>query len=388
MLPYVYRVTKYDPADRDERGHYTGTEDIESDHGPVEARYLAAVAAFAADSGVRALAIREPALPPGFFHFGIEPEYGEAELDALLPGGRGGVHDGLRVEVPVAQELVRAMLRDSGFWGRLEAEGRFAVHIGYDQYMYIGSHLPCARAVAGVSASGLFPERIAASPYDPEPDPDDGEPRPADREFWARLRRYAERGEAALLEEGYAHNAARWHRLTPANLDAVRAALAPRARLSVWPELLGDPAAVPAGPTEEDCSVLVEHPDGRITVAPHYGGDPFPVLPSACRAALLPIAVDRGPVPLFTAVRPDPDGVLRARWSTDPAPGDVRWARLRALRVGEPVTVEAGADGTAELGGLPVELTGAEPAPGERVAGRVAVVDLVREQVEVTATGW
>lgn len=27
QLPYVYRVSKYDPADRDDHGHYTGIED-------------------------------------------------------------------------------------------------------------------------------------------------------------------------------------------------------------------------------------------------------------------------------------------------------------------------------------------------------------------------
>jgi small subunit ribosomal protein S1 len=61
LLPYTYRVTKYDPADRDERGRYVGVErSLRSDHGPVEAAYLAAVAAFAEDSGVTRLAIREP----------------------------------------------------------------------------------------------------------------------------------------------------------------------------------------------------------------------------------------------------------------------------------------------------------------------------------------
>ncbi|MGY3338111.1 hypothetical protein ACVW0K_004210 [Streptomyces filamentosus] len=48
---FVHRVTKYDPADRDEHGRYTGPEDTLSDHGPVEAAYLAAVAAFAEAPG-------------------------------------------------------------------------------------------------------------------------------------------------------------------------------------------------------------------------------------------------------------------------------------------------------------------------------------------------
>lgn len=60
MLPYVYRVTKYDPADRDESGGYTGAEEAVSDHGPVETAYLEAVAAFAEDTGVHELTIREP----------------------------------------------------------------------------------------------------------------------------------------------------------------------------------------------------------------------------------------------------------------------------------------------------------------------------------------
>ncbi|WP_277820467.1 hypothetical protein [Streptomyces sp. WAC00263] len=40
QLPYVCRVTKYDLADRDEHGHYMGTEDTVSDHGEMEAAYL------------------------------------------------------------------------------------------------------------------------------------------------------------------------------------------------------------------------------------------------------------------------------------------------------------------------------------------------------------
>ncbi|WP_405772801.1 hypothetical protein [Streptomyces sp. NBC_00080] len=58
---FTHRITKYDPADRDEHGHYTGAEEAVSDHGPVEAAYLAAIAAFAEDSGIDRLEIREPA---------------------------------------------------------------------------------------------------------------------------------------------------------------------------------------------------------------------------------------------------------------------------------------------------------------------------------------
>ncbi|MGW2254605.1 hypothetical protein ACWCXH_31100 [Kitasatospora sp. NPDC001660] len=81
----VYRITKYDPADRNERGVYTGVLDSVGDHGPVEAAYLDAVAAFAEDAGVRDLAVREPQVAPGFTHFGLEPAVEGHGLAGLFP---------------------------------------------------------------------------------------------------------------------------------------------------------------------------------------------------------------------------------------------------------------------------------------------------------------
>jgi hypothetical protein len=58
VLPYFYRITKYDPADRDEHGSYIGAAESVSDHGPIEGAYLQAVAAFAEDAGIDHLAPR------------------------------------------------------------------------------------------------------------------------------------------------------------------------------------------------------------------------------------------------------------------------------------------------------------------------------------------
>src|SRR5262249_58385011 len=130
MPLYAYRVTKYDPADRDELGRYTGPENIYSDHGPVEAAYLEAVAAFAAESGVDRLAVREP---EGHGVAGVlhEEDY----------------HDGAEVTVDAGLELVRAMLRDK-LWGPPETGGRFLAHAGGGPYLYIGSHRPPRHARA------------------------------------------------------------------------------------------------------------------------------------------------------------------------------------------------------------------------------------------------
>ncbi|MFH9576295.1 hypothetical protein ACH4MG_38015 [Streptomyces sp. NPDC017454] len=63
MLTYFYRVTKYDPFDRDAHGSYTGLENTVSDHREVEEACLQAAAAFARDTGIDHLAVREPAVP-------------------------------------------------------------------------------------------------------------------------------------------------------------------------------------------------------------------------------------------------------------------------------------------------------------------------------------
>ncbi|MCF4136691.1 hypothetical protein L1856_07135 [Streptomyces sp. Tue 6430] len=224
-MPYVYRVTKYDPADRDQHGHYTGTEPATSDHGLVEAAYLQAVAAFAEDTGVDQLAIREPQLG-GFVHFGLEPPVDGYGLAGLFPAGPAGFRDGALVPIDVSLELVRAMLRDNGAWCRLEAEGAFTVHVGWDQYLYLGSSRPCEEALTRTRALGLFPERLNASPYDFAPDDPQHEQRPADADFWGRLRWTVSAHRATYLEETYATNASRWHRLTRDSIETVRSQLA------------------------------------------------------------------------------------------------------------------------------------------------------------------
>ncbi|MFD3327932.1 RNA-binding protein [Streptomyces sp. NPDC058701] len=311
---YVHRITKYDPADRDERGCYTGAEDAVSDHGPVEAAYLAAIAAFAEASGIDRLEIREPSVT-GFVHLGVEAPVGHG-LNGLFPPDLTGFHDGAEVSLPVALELVRAMLRDQGAWCRLEAEDVFTVHVGWDQYTYVGSHRPCPEAVARTRELGLFPEPLTASPYAAEREEREVT-EPADEDFWARVRTEPASRQTVLLEEAYVLNAARWHRLTPENLDAVRAGLGPRALLTVWPDLTPDVGAVLAALPEADSVEFVrEAQDGTIShaIVDDTEYQQLAALVADARAACaLTLSLDERH-PLLHAVLPDSDGVLRARW--------------------------------------------------------------------------
>ncbi|GAA1979562.1 S1 RNA-binding domain-containing protein [Kitasatospora viridis] len=405
MLPYVHRITKYDPADRDERGVYVGALDSTSDHGPVEAAYLAAVAAFAEESGARRLAVREPQVAPGSVHFGLEPAVAGGGLAGLFPADLTGYHDGASVTLPVALELVRAMLRDNGAWCRLEAEDAFEVHVGWDQYVHVASAVPCAAAVARARALGLFPEPVDATGHELEPDEEAGRQRPADEEFWERVRWCVTEHRTLLLEESHVANASRWHRLADrAGIAAVRARLAPRARLALWPDLSADVAAVLAGLPEEGLLEFVwEDLDGRITSAV-ADEDGFAELADRIRdaraAAVLPVYVDERR-PLFTGVLPDADGVLRARWRTDPCPGDRDWAFLKTLRRGQLVTgtVSRVADfgvtfvdiggftamiNIPELSWRPFRDPGEVVTVGQRITARILDVDLVRERVPLS----
>ncbi|MCX5155720.1 S1 RNA-binding domain-containing protein [Streptomyces sp. NBC_00291] len=336
MPSFVHRITKYDPADRDERGGYIGAEDTISDHGPVEAAYLQAIAAFAEDTGIDRLAVREPEIA-FLARFGLEPTTDGHGLAGLFPHDLSGFHDGAEVSLSVGLELVRAMLRDNGAWCRLEVEDTFTVHVGWDQYVYVGSDKPCERALARTRALGLFPERLEASPYDADFD-EPGVQRPADEGFWARVRWSVAMRHAAMLEEGYLHNASRWHRLTEDTIDAVRARLTPRAQLTVWPDLSADVDAVLASlPDEGPVEFVWEDENGVIsstTVDESEYGELAARVAGARAATALSLTLDERH-PLFTAVLPDSDGVLRARWRTEPTPSDRNWAFLKTLHRGQ-----------------------------------------------------
>jgi len=128
-----------------------------------------------------------------------------------------------------------------------------------------------------------------------------------------------ERG-GLLLEEGYLANRSRWHRLTEANLAQVRARLAPRARLLAWPDLSTNLTAVLAGADTDDLAEVVwQRPDGRVLsrlVNRDSQTDVATVLTDAVAASVVSQMADRRH-PLLAAVLPDPDGVLRARWTAE-----------------------------------------------------------------------
>lgn len=157
---HEYRITKYDPARRDEHGSYpvddwTAFSDIGHEYGGVvltraeydriENAYLAAVRIFAEAAGI-----------DEFFVRGLE-RHGKPAVE---------LQEGQRLGLPEALDVVRDLLREAGFWCRLEADGGF-VHIGWDYYLYVGA---VAEIGIGpeVAALGLYLEPGWSSPYHPD----------------------------------------------------------------------------------------------------------------------------------------------------------------------------------------------------------------------------
>ena len=156
-LLHRYRVTKYDPALRDETGAYRGDDwtmfkEIGESFGgvqltlstylDVEARHLVALASFFEESGVSRVMAE-----------GVEDS-----------GGTFRVREGDQLSPIEAIEAARQMLREEG-WCRLVDDDRFYVHVGWDYYVYVGSETPCQQSVALAWEKGLFVDEDFPSPY-------------------------------------------------------------------------------------------------------------------------------------------------------------------------------------------------------------------------------
>jgi hypothetical protein len=155
-----YRVTKCDPAFRDQWGAYTRDEwvtvteigrDIgghvltEQEFHDTVNKYLYAAEAFARESDVTELTLKR------FFQ-------GEDYADRW-----GHLQTGDQVSLGDAIEMMRAMLEGYDLLAILESED-FFVHAGYDMYMWIGSHVDCVKATAEAQRIGLFVEPGIVSP--------------------------------------------------------------------------------------------------------------------------------------------------------------------------------------------------------------------------------
>ncbi|MFD7557092.1 S1 RNA-binding domain-containing protein [Streptomyces sp. NPDC059835] len=408
----VYRITPYDPAER-APSKYGAPALPYASREQVAAACVAAAAGFALTAGADQLLLDNPMLEGFFSHSDRSGRRGHG-LAGLFPPDLSGYHDGARVPLATGLGLLRAMVLREGAWCRLHTGDGFFLHVGRSDDVYIGTGHPHEEAAARARRLGLTAERVERSPYDPALDEYEAQPA-ADGTFWNHLHALVTERGGVLLEEQQVANARRWHRLTKAtDITAVRTRLAPRARIAVRADLSEDLDAVRTALHDSGHAVLLvqQDPDGPVrptrVTGPRTGrtDTSFPSIADGPvrRAALVPLRSDRHP-PLLAGVLPDADGVVRARWRTNPTPADERQALLASLRVGDVVTgvVASGLDDVGvhvdldhpqgwALGFLRVpEMSWehfdsvAEVAPiGREIRAEVLHVDFGREQVALS----
>ncbi|TWI05861.1 hypothetical protein IP90_00123 [Luteimonas cucumeris] len=153
---FQYRVTKYNPADRDAHGAYTRDEwnsvnDVgrafdgvpltETEYLRVESAYITVALEFLRESKVTSLAVS-----------GLENHD-----EAALP-----FDEGTRLSVGQVGAMLGGLLQER-FWCKLEGASSF-IHVGYDYYMYVGVPVACPKAAELAVSIGLFVEPFQ-SPY-------------------------------------------------------------------------------------------------------------------------------------------------------------------------------------------------------------------------------
>jgi hypothetical protein len=151
-----YRVTKYNPALRNDSGAYLvdewtqfseigqtfrGAVLSEDEYLKVEQAYISSANAFLQEGGLNSMTVKGMEN-----HKGISLEFIEG---SVLPLER-------------ISDVIRQILREE-FWCRLECRGGF-LHFGWDYYMYVGVPHRCPEAELLAERLGLYPEEFS-SPY-------------------------------------------------------------------------------------------------------------------------------------------------------------------------------------------------------------------------------
>jgi len=159
---FSWRITKYNPRNRDERGHYlddkewtcfseVGTNVSEEDYLRTELDYINAITTFMDEMGLNRLYLNKL----------------EVWSDEVLSHNASSFIQkmwvGKAVTTQEIRELAKLTLRNV-IWCKLSYKKEFFVRFGYDYYMYIGAITDCPRSREKVQNAGLFVEDYH-SPY-------------------------------------------------------------------------------------------------------------------------------------------------------------------------------------------------------------------------------
>ena len=159
---FSWRITKYNPKNRDEKGYYlddkewtcfseVGTKVTKEDYLRTESNYINAITTFMEELGIKKLYLN-----------GLEVWSDQVENhDAASFLSKMWV--GKQISTQEIRELAKLTLRNV-IWCKLSHKNKFFVHFGYDYYMYIGTYMDSPIVRQKIETTGLYVEEFK-SPY-------------------------------------------------------------------------------------------------------------------------------------------------------------------------------------------------------------------------------
>ncbi len=159
---YSWRITKYNPAKRNESGHYTDLDEwtcfseigkklTMDEYLDIEKRYIDAIMIVMDEMNIDSLFIESLELYPEEITVQDAREF----ISKLWVGKKIN-----KLEI---QGIAQLTLRNA-VWCKLRLRNRFFVHFGYDYYMFIGVSDSCSKALEKIKSIGLYVEDYD-SPY-------------------------------------------------------------------------------------------------------------------------------------------------------------------------------------------------------------------------------
>lgn len=171
---HSYRVTKYDPKCRDDRGRYTkddwtsmtdickvfnGVQLTKKEYLKIENLYIKAITSFMQYLKIPCLELKMLSKWQDKIDIKNYPEINSGELLRFY----SHVREGMIIPLSEVVNIAKLALRDE-LGCKLISQSGLQVHFGYDFYMYIISSYKCEDMVDNIKASGLFVESLE-SPY-------------------------------------------------------------------------------------------------------------------------------------------------------------------------------------------------------------------------------
>ena len=168
---FSWRITKYNPKNRDSSGNYLDKEEWTSyfdinntisnkaytyqQYLSIEDAYIVSIIMFMKCNKVKTLCV--VALEKS--HTLLEDDsYASKEMKQAYET----IKNGAACDISTIAIIARLILRER-IWCKFEAKSMF-VHFGWDYYMYISSARACNQSIQKIKALGLYVEEYA-SPY-------------------------------------------------------------------------------------------------------------------------------------------------------------------------------------------------------------------------------